>query len=158
MPGRKQRQDRLAGVALEDVDRLEAVAAGMGVEQRQLLAAVHEVVGVVDVEHDRGGRLVVAAAEEVDVADADLIERARVGDVLQARDGRLAGNAVATLRLAVAGQHQGRVEAQRIEIVRILMARRDRHHARGHHGAVAVDDEQRIAPVGHRVGDHRGHT
>ena len=78
------------------------------------------------------------------VADADLIERARVGDVLQARDGRLAGKAVAALRRAVAGEHQTRVEAQVVEIVGILMARRGRHHARGHHGAVAVGDEELI--------------
>ena len=56
LAGPQQRQDRLAGVALEDVDRLEAMTAGVGVEQRQLLAAVHHVVGVVDVEHDRRGR------------------------------------------------------------------------------------------------------
>src|SRR5262245_44006925 len=48
----QERQDRLPGVALEDVDRLEAVPAGMHIEQRELLAAVHEVVGVVDVERD----------------------------------------------------------------------------------------------------------
>jgi hypothetical protein len=100
------------------------------------------------------GRPRIAAAEEVDVAHADPVERACVGDVLQARDGWLAGQAVPALRLAVAGEHQGRIEAQGVEIVRILMARGNRHHARGHHGAVAVGDEQLIAPVGHRVGHH----
>jgi pimeloyl-ACP methyl ester carboxylesterase len=39
-----------ARVALEDVDRLKAVPAGVHVETAQLLAAVHEFVGVVDVE------------------------------------------------------------------------------------------------------------
>ena len=158
LAGPQQRQDRLAGVALEDVDRLEAMAAGRGAEQRELLAAVYQVVGVVDVERDRIGRGCVAAAEEVDVADADAVERACVGDVLQARYRRLACNAVAALRLAVAGEHQGRIEAQGIEIVGILVARGDRHHARGHHGAVAVGDEQLIARVGHRIGHHSGHT
>jgi hypothetical protein len=153
----QERQDRLAGVALEDVDGLEAVPAGMHVEQGKLLAAVHEVVGVVDVEHDRVGRARVAAAEEVDVTDADPVQRARVGQVLQARDRRLAWQAVATLRLAIAGDHQGRIEAQGVKIVAILIAGRDRHHARGHHGAVAVRDEERVALVGQRVGNHRGH-
>ena len=46
--------DRIAYRArLEDVDRLEASAPRVGLEQRQLLLAVHQVVGVVDVEHDR---------------------------------------------------------------------------------------------------------
>jgi hypothetical protein len=75
----------------------------------------------------------------------------------QVRD-RLAGQAVPAFRLAVAGEHQGRIEAQGVEVVGILMARRDRHHAGGHHGAVAVGDEQLIARVGHRVGHHRGHA
>jgi hypothetical protein len=47
-----QRQDRLAGIAFEDVDRLEAMTASVRVEHAELLAAVHEVAGVVDVEHD----------------------------------------------------------------------------------------------------------
>jgi uncharacterized protein YaiI (UPF0178 family) len=142
---------------ITDVDRLEAVAAGGGVEQRQLLLAMHQVVAIVDVEHDRSGRRRVAAAEEVDVADADAVERARVGDVLQARDGRLAGQALAALRCALAGDHQGRIEAQGVEVVGILVARCDRHHARRHHGAVAVGDEERVALIGQRVGHHRGH-
>ena len=90
---------------------------GVRVEQRQLLLAVHEVVGVVDVEHDRRGRARVAAAEEIDVADADAGQRAPVGEVLQARDGRLAHQIGAALRRAFAGDHQGRIGAQRIEVV-----------------------------------------
>ncbi len=104
------------------------------------------------------GGFFIASAEEVDVADADAVERPRVGDILKARDHGLAGNAVAAFRLAVAGEHQGGIVAQGIEVVGILIARRDRHHARGHHGAVAVGDEERIARVGHRVGNHRSHT
>ena len=65
---------------------------------------------------------------------------------------------MAAFRLAVAGEHQGRIEAQGIEIIGILVAGRDRHHACGHHGAVAVGDEELAARVGHRVGHHRGHT
>ena len=68
-------------------------AARVGVEQRQLLLAVHQVVGVVDVEHDRGRRAGVAAAEQIDEAGADPIQRPGIGEVLQARDGRLARNA-----------------------------------------------------------------
>jgi hypothetical protein len=55
-------------------------------------------------------------------------------------------------------EHQGRIEAQGVEIVGILVARCERHHACGHHGAVAVRDEQLAALVGHRVGHHRSDT
>ena len=44
-------------VAVEHDDRLEAVFVVMGVEQPQLLAAMHGVEGVVDVEHDPLGNL-----------------------------------------------------------------------------------------------------
>ena len=132
------------------------MAARVGVEQRQLLLAVHHVVGVVDVEHDRGRRAGVAAAEQIDEAGADPVQRAGVGEVLQARDGRLARNAAAGLRRTLAGDHQRGIVAQRIEVVGILVAGGDRHHARRHHRPIGVDDEQRVAPVGQRIGDHRG--
>ena len=48
------------------------------------------------------------------------------------------------------------VMAQRVEVVGILVAGGDRHHACRHHRAIGVDDEERVARVGKRVGDHRG--
>ena len=50
--GSEQRQDRLARACLENMDRLEAMCTRVRIEQRQLLLAVHQIVGVVDVEHD----------------------------------------------------------------------------------------------------------
>ena len=44
-----QRQDRLARVRFEDMDGLEAIPAGVRVEQGELLPAVDPVVGIVDV-------------------------------------------------------------------------------------------------------------
>ena len=54
LAGPQQREHRLAREAIEDVDRLEARAVVVGVEQRQLLLAVHGIIGVVDVEYDAG--------------------------------------------------------------------------------------------------------
>ena len=127
----------------------------VGVEQRQLLLAVHHVGGVVSVEHDRGRRAGIAAAEQVDEAGADPVQRG-VGEVLQARDGGLARDAAAGLRRTLARDHQRGIVARRIEIVGILVASGDRHHARGHHRPIGMDDQERIAPVGKRVGDHPG--
>ncbi len=152
----QERQDRLARSRLEDVDRLEACAARVGVEQRQLLLAVHHVVGVVDVERDRRWRAGVAAAEQIDEAGADPVQRPGVGEVLQARDGRLAGQVVAAVRRTLAGDQQRRVAPQRVEVVGVLVAGGDRHHARCHHRPIGVDDEQRVALIGERIGDHGG--
>jgi hypothetical protein len=46
--------------------------------------------------------------------------------------------------------------AQRVEVVGILLAGRDRHHARRHHRTIGVDDEQLVARVRQRIGDHGG--
>jgi len=62
----QQRQHRLASRRFEDVDRLEDVLVIMGVEQRQLLAAVDGVRGVVDVEHEAVGNTLEAVTEQVD--------------------------------------------------------------------------------------------
>ena len=48
------------------MDRQEAASVVKGVEQRQLLLAVHRVAGVVDVERDRRGRAREGAAEDID--------------------------------------------------------------------------------------------
>ena len=62
----QQRQDRLAGGRLEELDGLEAVLVIMGVEQRQLLAAVDDVVGIVDIEDDALRHAGEAIAEQID--------------------------------------------------------------------------------------------
>ncbi len=61
----QQRQHRLARGRVEDMDGLKAVLAVMGVEQRQLLAAVDRIGGVVDVEHDALGHALEAVAEQI---------------------------------------------------------------------------------------------
>ncbi len=50
--GRAQRGSDHAAVAVKHHDRLEAALITMGVEQAQLLAAMHGTERVVDVEHD----------------------------------------------------------------------------------------------------------
>ena len=48
----QKRENRLARGCLEDVDGLEAIVVIMSVEQRQLLAAVDGIAGIVDIEND----------------------------------------------------------------------------------------------------------
>ena len=55
LAGTQDHRHRAAGRRIVDVDRQEAALVIMGVEQRQLLVAVHDVDRVVDVEHHRPG-------------------------------------------------------------------------------------------------------
>ena len=87
---------------------------------------------------------------------ADLVERPGIGEVLEPRDGRLARNVVTALGRTLAGDQQRGILAQRVEVIGILVAGGDRHHARRHHGTIGVDDEQRIARIRQRVRDHGG--
>src|SRR5512144_2905670 len=78
-----------AAVLVEDDDRLEAVIVVMGVEQPQLLAAVHRIEGVVEVEGDPPRHLAERRAVALDQRPAQADERSLPGQVLQPRDGRL---------------------------------------------------------------------
>ena len=66
LAGTQQRQHGPAGRRLEDLDRLEAVAAGMGVEQCKLLLSMHSIVRVVNVEHDAARHALKAGTEQID--------------------------------------------------------------------------------------------
>jgi len=70
---------RTPGGGIVDVDRQEAVVAVMGVEQRQLLVAVDDVAGVVDVKRDAFGRRPAARHPLVDqrVGQADGVVQGR---------------------------------------------------------------------------------
>ena len=87
--GRAQQGGDEATLGIEDDDRLEAVVVVMGVEQAQLLAAVHRIEGVVDVEDDALRHLAERAAVDIDQSPAQAQQRPRIRQVLQPRDGRL---------------------------------------------------------------------
>ena len=83
LAGPQQRQHRLAREPVEDVDRLEAGAVVVRVEESEFLLAVHGIVGVVDVEHDVPGWCLEAPAIKIDLAEPDPRQRAPVGKVLE---------------------------------------------------------------------------
>ena len=95
LPRAQEREHRLAGGGLEDVDGLEAVRVVMGVEQRQLLAAVDGIGGIVDVEGDAGGNTLEACEEQIDhrqpharqrrAHDGAFSRRDRVGWLIRSR-------------------------------------------------------------------------
>ena len=65
------------------MDRLEARAIVVRVEEREFLLAVHGIVGVVDVEHDVSGWSLEAPAIEINPTDPDAGQRTPVGEVLE---------------------------------------------------------------------------
>ena len=67
-----------AAVAVEDDDRLEAIVVVMGVEQTQLLAAVHRIEGVVDVEGDPTRHLPERGAVKIDERPAQAQQGSRI--------------------------------------------------------------------------------
>ena len=101
--------DRLAARRLVDVDRHEAAAVVVRVEQRELLPAVGPVLGVVDVEHDAPGHLFEAVAEQLDHRRHHALERDRAGQVLQPADGRLRTQVCPRLGQAADRHLEGRV-------------------------------------------------
>ena len=90
LAGAQQRQHRLAASAVENVDRLEAGAIVVRIEECQLLLTVGRIIGVVNVEHDAMRRPREAPTVEIDLAEADARERPPVGQVLEPRQRRLA--------------------------------------------------------------------
>ncbi len=93
LPGRPARRTQQGGhrtaLAVEHDDRLEAILVVVGVEQPQLLAAVHGVEGVVDIERDATRHLAEAGALECDHGLAHAQQVAWPRQVLEARDGWL---------------------------------------------------------------------
>jgi hypothetical protein len=109
------------------VDRQKATAVVVRIEQRELLAAVHPVLGVVDVEQDAPGDRLEAVAEQPDHRRHHAFEHARAGKVFQSVDGRLRAQSLAALeqpsdrhlgswrppRTAFFGRDEGRIRFQR---------------------------------------------
>ena len=111
--------------------RQEAARVVMGVEQRQLLLAVHRIAGIVDVQRDGGGRDREGAAEDVDQSGRHPRHLKPRGRVLQPAHGRLRTQRAAALRRLAHGQLEQGIGAQGVAVVRILVTARDREHAEG---------------------------
>lgn len=81
-----------------DVDRQEAALIAIGVEQRQLLAAMHDIATVVDIEDDRIRLFLVAGSPLIDQPIGEPDDVTEGWRILQARDGRLRAEVEAAVR------------------------------------------------------------
>jgi hypothetical protein len=140
-------RDRLARHRLVDVDRHETAAVVMRVEQRELLPAIGAILGVIDVEHDAPRHRLEAVAEQFDHRRHHPLERGRAGQVFEPADGRLRAQIRSGLRQATDRHLEGRVLAQRVAVIGIGIACRDRQRAETDHLGDLVDDLVRRAGI-----------
>ena len=129
------------------MDRLEAVLIVIGVEEGQLLLAVGGIGGLVDIQGDGLGHPGKGATEKIDHGEPHARQITPGGQVLQARQGGLAHQIAATFRQPPAGQLEGRVVTQAIQIVAVLVAAGNGKEPGADHLVVAVKNPRRIARV-----------
>ena len=157
LAGAQDDRHRLAGGCLVDVDRQKTAAVVVRVPQRELLAAVNPILGVVDIEQDAPRHLFEAVAEQLDHRGHHAFERARAGQVLQPADGRLRAQIGPALRKPPDRHLEGGVGSERVAVVAVGIARRDQQCAVADHLRQPVPDPLGIAPVfdagGQAIGD-----
>ncbi len=119
----------------------------MGMEQRQLLAAVNPILGIVDVEHDPPRHLVEAVAEQLDHRRHHPLERDRSGQVLEPAHGRLRAQVGAALGQPADRHLEGRIGAQGVAVVGIRVAGRDQQRAEADHLGEPVMDPHGLTRV-----------
>ena len=124
----------------------------MRVEQRELLCAMHDIDGVVDIQRDLARRAGVAGAIEIDHGVAHGRHLVPGRRILPARHGWLRAQILAAVRQAPTGQLEAGIAAQVIEIVAVLIAAGDGEDAGAQDVGDAMCDEIGIA----RVGDQSG--
>jgi len=118
----------------------------MGVEQPQLLAAVHRVERVVDVERDPFGNLGERLAIEIDHRTTHPQQRAGVRQVLQSRDRRL--RAQLPIRRRQIERHlEHRIAAQAIGVDPVLVAGANHQNPKPEDVRQAVGDLIGIARI-----------
>jgi len=96
----------------------------MGIEQAQLLAAVHRIEGVVDIEDDALRHLPERAAVDIDQSPTQAQQCPRIRQVLQPRDGRLRTQ-VPTRGQAFERHLEHRIDAQAGRVVTVFVSSGD---------------------------------
>ena len=137
--------DRASRGGVVNMNRKKAALVVMRIEQRQLLMAMRDVAGVVDIERDGWRRRGVTGAIKIDEDAAKLHDFAQARRILPTRHGRLRAQIVARIGQAPAGELESRILAQMIEIVRILVAAGDGENARAKNAVERMGDQQGIA-------------
>jgi hypothetical protein len=102
----------------------------MRVEHRQLLLAMHDIEGIVDLERHRGGRLVIAGAIQRHHGPHQPDHLAQARRILATRHGRLRTQIAPAIWQVTAGEFEGGITSQMIEVIGIFVAASDGQNAR----------------------------
>jgi hypothetical protein len=135
-----------AALAVEHDDRLKAILVIMRVEQPQLLAAMHRVERVVDVERDSLGNFSEGLAIKIDHRPAHAQQGANVRQILEPRDRRLRAQ-FPIGRRQIERHLEHRIASQTIGVVAVLVAGADHQEPKTNDIGQAVRDLIGIAGV-----------
>src|SRR5271166_5702683 len=135
-----------AALAVEHDDRLKAILVIMRVEQPQLLAAMHRVERVVDVERDSFGNCLEGLAIKSDHRPAHAQQGANVWQILEPRDRRLRAQ-FPIGRRQIERHLEHRIASQTIGVVAVLVAGADHQEPKTNDIGQAVRDLIGIAGV-----------
>jgi hypothetical protein len=132
--------DELAGVAVEDQQRVIHVLAEVAVVGRAFLLAVGGIIGAVTVQQDVLRHAITCPLAEVDLKErpGQPVAGPRIDSVLQAREGGLTGEVRGTVRQAATHQLEQGVRAQRIGIVLVFVPTGDLKDALADEGVQRV--------------------
>ena len=122
----------------------------VGVEQRQLLRPMGDILGVIDVDDDLLGRLLVGSEEGVQQRARQAVEIAAADPVLQTRQGRLTGQIRARQRRPLARGFQPRITAQIVAVIGVLVAAGDLKDALPQKVLAGVVDVAGMSPIRQR--------
>jgi len=149
----QQHGDRPTRGRIVNVDRQETALAVMAIPERQLLVAVNDIAGIIDIQRHRLGRLGIAGAID---ADHDLHHARQLAcgrRVFPAAHRWLAGKTCARSRQLAERQAEAGIIAQSIKVVSILVAAADCQNPRPQDVIELVDHPRLIARIRNAGGE-----
>lgn len=136
--------------------KLLTVLVGKGVEEAQLLAAMHGINCVVDVEHDPPRHLPVGGAVKVGHRPAYCNQLTHAGQILQPAQPRLRRQ-IPSRRQCIRGHLEDRIGAQPVGVVAIRITGGDHLHAEADHVGQVVGNLLRAARIVYSPRQTLGH-
>jgi hypothetical protein len=130
LAGAQQHRHRPPCRGIVDMDRQEAAFAVVTVPERELLVAVHDVAGVINIQRHGLGRYRIAGTVNADHLGHHARQLARGWRILPPTHCRLTGKARPGARQLAQRQAEARIVAQSIEVVGIFVAAADRQNPR----------------------------
>jgi hypothetical protein len=117
--------DQFAASPFIDMDGHIAVVAVVGIEKPQLLTAVGQVIGVIDIQNDALRRFAVRVNKHIDEHFRDPVKVCPGETVFKPADGRLAGQGRILLRQSLTGYFHDRIFPQSIAVICVFITAGD---------------------------------